>query len=224
MTTALDMRQAFLAAILASPVDDSPRLIYADWLEEQGGEPERAEFIRVQCELASPYEEFFPPSRATELRRRQRELLEAHWVKWLADAPLKMDAWSLDEPIVPYAYGARVLFRRGFVAEIVCSWSDWKQHGKAIVRQHPVERVTLAGIRPYRIIDWFYWFRGHGLRPKNGNLDAELYDCLNGGWEGRLGNTPLRHYQHTEEVALIALSEACLRYARQSNTSDHVLI
>lgn len=40
-----------LAAILESPEGDGPRLIYADWLEENG-KPERASFIRVQCELA----------------------------------------------------------------------------------------------------------------------------------------------------------------------------
>jgi len=42
---------AFLQAIIADPDDDAPRLIYADWLDEQG-ECERAEFIRVQCALA----------------------------------------------------------------------------------------------------------------------------------------------------------------------------
>ena len=42
--------QAFHATILASPDDDFPRLLYADWLEERGDA--RAELIRVQCELA----------------------------------------------------------------------------------------------------------------------------------------------------------------------------
>jgi uncharacterized protein (TIGR02996 family) len=42
---------ALLAAIRAAPDDDAPRLIYADWLDEHS-QPERAEFIRVQCELA----------------------------------------------------------------------------------------------------------------------------------------------------------------------------
>ena len=42
---------ALLAAIRAAPDDDAPRLIYADWLDEHG-QPERAEFIRVQIELA----------------------------------------------------------------------------------------------------------------------------------------------------------------------------
>ena len=38
---------AFLAAIRAAPADDGPRLIYADWLDEQGRH-EQAEFIRVE--------------------------------------------------------------------------------------------------------------------------------------------------------------------------------
>ena len=43
--------EALLAAIIAHPEEDAPRLIYADWLEENG-QGERAEFIRVQVELA----------------------------------------------------------------------------------------------------------------------------------------------------------------------------
>jgi uncharacterized protein (TIGR02996 family) len=43
---------AFLQAILESPDDDTPRLVYADYLDEHG-ETDRAEFIRVQVALAS---------------------------------------------------------------------------------------------------------------------------------------------------------------------------
>lgn len=42
---------AFEAAIRVSPADDTPRIVYADWLEEHG-DPGRAEFIRLQCEVA----------------------------------------------------------------------------------------------------------------------------------------------------------------------------
>jgi uncharacterized protein (TIGR02996 family) len=41
----------FLQDIVAHPEDDTPRLIYADWLEDHG-DPDRAAFIRVQCALA----------------------------------------------------------------------------------------------------------------------------------------------------------------------------
>ncbi|MBN9120375.1 MAG: TIGR02996 domain-containing protein [Planctomycetes bacterium] len=39
--------EPFLHAICADPEDDTPRLVYADWLDENGA-PERAEFIRLQ--------------------------------------------------------------------------------------------------------------------------------------------------------------------------------
>src|SRR5262245_37192027 len=41
---------ALLRAIIDNPDEDTPRLVYADWLDEQGGESNaaRAEFIRIQ--------------------------------------------------------------------------------------------------------------------------------------------------------------------------------
>jgi uncharacterized protein (TIGR02996 family) len=60
---------ALLAAVRADPADDAPRLVYADWLDEHG-QPERAEFIRVQCELARRDD--------PALRRREAELVAAH--------------------------------------------------------------------------------------------------------------------------------------------------
>jgi uncharacterized protein (TIGR02996 family) len=41
---------ALLRSIAEHPEEDTPRLMYADWLEENG-RPERAEFVRVQVEL-----------------------------------------------------------------------------------------------------------------------------------------------------------------------------
>jgi uncharacterized protein (TIGR02996 family) len=43
---------ALLKAVCRNKADDLPRLVYADWLDEHG-RPERAEFIRLQCALAS---------------------------------------------------------------------------------------------------------------------------------------------------------------------------
>lgn len=50
MTITHPEQAGFLAAIVAQPEDDTVRGAYADWLDEHG-QPERAEFIRVQCEL-----------------------------------------------------------------------------------------------------------------------------------------------------------------------------
>ena len=51
---------ALLAAIDANEMDDLPRLVYADWLEEQG-DP-LAELIRVQCELEALQEREAAPN------------------------------------------------------------------------------------------------------------------------------------------------------------------
>ena len=45
----LSQHEAFLRAIFDAPDDDTPRLVYADFLEENG-EPARAEIIRWQCD------------------------------------------------------------------------------------------------------------------------------------------------------------------------------
>ncbi|OWK40567.1 TIGR02996 domain-containing protein [Fimbriiglobus ruber] len=49
--TVAPAERAFLAAIAANRADDLPRLVYADWLEEQG-RAARARFIRLQIEYA----------------------------------------------------------------------------------------------------------------------------------------------------------------------------
>jgi uncharacterized protein (TIGR02996 family) len=72
---------AFLAAIAASPDDDLPRLVYADWLDENG-DADRAEFIRIQCELerCTPDED-----RRQQLKKRQTALLKSHSEVWTTD-------------------------------------------------------------------------------------------------------------------------------------------
>jgi uncharacterized protein (TIGR02996 family) len=89
---------AFLAAVCAHPEDDGPRLVYADWLDEQG-DP-RGEFIRAQIEL-----ERLPPDDASRprLKARCRELLKRHRSAWLV-------------PGIPDRS-----FHRGFVEELTVS-------------------------------------------------------------------------------------------------------
>jgi uncharacterized protein (TIGR02996 family) len=70
----LSQHEAFLRAIFDTPDDDTPRLVYADFLQEQG-EDDRAELIRVQCELvAEPWSE--SSDRQCALSARERVLLK----------------------------------------------------------------------------------------------------------------------------------------------------
>jgi len=70
---------AFLRAILASPQDDAPRLIYADWLEERG-DP-RAEYIRLLCALDGLAGD---DARAMQMRERLRALEGSIDLSWRA--------------------------------------------------------------------------------------------------------------------------------------------
>jgi uncharacterized protein (TIGR02996 family) len=69
---------ALLRACKEEPDEDGPRLVLADWLEDHG-QPERAEFVRVQLELRR-----LGPGdpRLAELTRRQGELLQTHRKDW----------------------------------------------------------------------------------------------------------------------------------------------
>lgn len=100
--------ESFLAAILDKPDDDGPRLVYADWLEERG-ETARAEFIRVQIELARdaiPMEEQFGA-----LRRRESELLRDHRVMWLEPLLLRIEAErpQAPSPMDPVAFTQNIV-------------------------------------------------------------------------------------------------------------------
>src|SRR5262245_48071653 len=94
--------QALYRAILAAPHDDVPRLVYADWLDENADrfpEPQarteraRAEFIRLQCEWARLTPAGWrtgarPPAPA--LARRERRLLLQHGKKWRRAFPVML--------------------------------------------------------------------------------------------------------------------------------------
>jgi uncharacterized protein (TIGR02996 family) len=75
--------RAFLAAILDAPDDDAPRLIYADWLDEQG-ESDRAEFIRLQIREAHMAED--DPERPG-VHARAEYLGRTHHVEWASRLP-----------------------------------------------------------------------------------------------------------------------------------------
>src|SRR5262245_31911453 len=91
-------RAALFQAVLDSPGDDAPRLVFADWLDENG-EPERAEVIRLQIEAACT--PFYEP-RYDALNRRADALIAAHGTGWR----------------LPNLRAGDQVFRRGFVEEI----------------------------------------------------------------------------------------------------------
>ncbi len=121
-------REAFLTAILASPDDDTPRLVFADWLDENGNEEDRAHaaLIRAQCQA-----ETFPKG-SRERRKREREanaILERYgdlWAKPLRDLNL-VNEWT---------------FRRGFLDGVQMSATSFANHAKKVFDVAPTIRTA----------------------------------------------------------------------------------
>lgn len=129
---------AFLASITASPDDDLPRLVYADWLDECGepGAPARAEFIRIQCELerCTPDDD-----RRMALQKRERQLLKKHSGQWLTElnaAQVMADQDPIDKKRSVWQ------FRRGFLHSITVVAQKFPQVAETLFRVAPTVRAV----------------------------------------------------------------------------------
>jgi uncharacterized protein (TIGR02996 family) len=78
--------EPFLRAICQAPDDDAPRLVFADWLEENG-DPDRAEFIRLHVRLTREPD-------AVDLADRCTNLFQVKSRRWIADLPGTTSIWA----------------------------------------------------------------------------------------------------------------------------------
>jgi uncharacterized protein (TIGR02996 family) len=150
--------ELLLKAVVASPDDDLPRLVAADWLDEHG-EPERAEFIRVQVERAK--------ADRPELGLREKALL---------NNPLLGPIWAIEAcpGVVSLDFGTsvrsvgvsgaeRVTFRRGFPYRVACAADEWVRYGGGIIPRQPVRELTLTRCEEVEPARW--WQTAATLRP-----------------------------------------------------------
>jgi uncharacterized protein (TIGR02996 family) len=117
---------ALLAAILANPADDAPRLAYAKWLKANG-QADRADFIKVQCDRAT--KDRFDPAQE-RLEKKEKSLLKKGETKWLAELP----EWARN--------GAR--FRRGFVGIVRRALDDFVTGAAELAALTPVDGIELS--------------------------------------------------------------------------------
>ena len=127
-------RKAFLEAIAEQPDDDAPRLVFADWLDDHG-DHQRAELIRVQCEL--PRLRADDPRRA-ELARREDELLTAHGQRWAAALPGDAEHWSQRSPQGEWRW------RRGFPREAECPAQEFVERAEEVLHNDVLQDWTIT--------------------------------------------------------------------------------
>jgi uncharacterized protein (TIGR02996 family) len=121
-------RAALIAGIRAAPDDDAPRLVCADWFEEQGDEANvaRAEFIRVQIERARlPVDDV----RHSELQARELRLLKRYAPVWCGS----------------HFVFKKARFRRGFIEGVHLHLQHFLHHRRQMLTLEPVRDVRLTG-------------------------------------------------------------------------------
>lgn len=133
---------AILAAIAQFSDEDTPRLAYADWLDDHADalpDPDaariRAEFIRLQCELKR-YEDVTraEQNRYIDLYRRQDAILTRHRRDLLG---------PLGESLTDVEMSRDVVFDRGFVTELRLHERQFAQHAGTIANLKPRPAVTI---------------------------------------------------------------------------------
>ncbi len=129
----MDDEAALQRAIADLPEEDTPRLAYADYLDELGGEANiaRAEFIRIQVML---YRLVVETPEAKAARSRASELLERYRLKW-GFPPKSTQGHS------------SCTIRRGFVDEWVLTLDQKKTEVKrfiSYITRFPIMRLKIA--------------------------------------------------------------------------------
>jgi uncharacterized protein (TIGR02996 family) len=119
---------ALRRAILADPEDDTPRLVYADWLQEHG-EEDRAAFIRAQIEHARA-EPFGPKARAAgELADNLLHRSADNWKAWTD---------TVRDQVLD------LRFERGFVAHVNAEPGAFLRVAAELFAEHPVQSLRLV--------------------------------------------------------------------------------
>jgi uncharacterized protein (TIGR02996 family) len=155
---------ALLRAVLENPEDDTVRLVYADWLDEND-QPKRAELIRAQVKLArgafgckmwmyecgetlDTYDKLaeFGCSDCGpygELKLREQCVLADCAEAW---APVGARAYTTEtEGTLLNAWSFTARFRRGWVDKVRASPDKFLSNAELWFSRHPITEVVLNG-------------------------------------------------------------------------------
>lgn len=146
-------RSAFIRAICENPACDTARLVFADWLDENGNGP-WARFIRHQ--IWTPVS----PCRLAPLTA----LLSLEPFVGPLPHLYTRNVSGVGGATVTYPNGMEFWFRRGFVAEVHLPCHEFLKHAAALFAAYPITSVILDGCDPLdneydAPADRWFWIR-----------------------------------------------------------------
>lgn len=199
-------QRSLLQAVHDSPCDDTPRLIYADYLEEYGDHAGvlQASLIRLQLELeALAVPRRLPPGEGLTFRQRSEEERRKR--------ALRRQLQAAQAGLKRQGFPARVNWRRGFIAGVSWRQADFLKHAGRLFALHPVGSVGLRDRCPVRLGPGrAYCWCNIQLAEAAGVLPEELCDCLSP--DNRV--TAFRWQYDSRALAVEDLRQALLRYGR----------
>lgn len=214
-------------AVVQNPDDTDLRLVYAEACED-AGDLDRAEFIRLECELYRQRNPAGPRPAASPANDRRQDALEARCLKLLrANGQL----W---DPLPEYVERAStrpgvITYARGFVEHVTCTRKLWERFGPEIVLAAPVRGVSLADRKPRLIYlsrgaewDWWVdgWVGGYLQNVLPCELPQEWLDAMESRLWGHEDGKIYRRSYGSEEEANDALSAGLVRWARRKAGLD----
>lgn len=186
-------------AVMATPEDDFPRMVYADRCEELG-DTDRANFIRASISAWNDKQRTIKPPRG-----KGRE-----WAGKLMD-------------VLPGK--TKFKWRRGFLAEFELASYEIREHLPDLVKAYPLEYITVFDMRPYCTVEdnpqmvwsWTQIEREDG-NYGIGNCPRIWFQFLKTkrGYNDGLARYPLAYrFYSSQREAEEDLSQAVLTWARQ---------
>ena len=123
---------SLLAAIHENPDDDTPRLVYADWLDERGGAANEAhaEYIRLEIQHACDFPEFGWSKAKVNAQKPAEQLFRKYADEWFP-------AFFGRQHVLRGA-SAEIRYRRGFPHEVYA----WKNPLRLIERAEKVLQLA----------------------------------------------------------------------------------
>ena len=139
-----DDEHTFIRAATADPDDDTIRLVYADWLDEQGDEvhSSHAAFVRLQVRRSRT--DPFDPERA-ELVEQEVACLQMHKRAWNGRVHRFLIRSGFTERVDARRGAIREWgYHRGMIAHVSVGAQALVTHADSVFALGPIQRVRLA--------------------------------------------------------------------------------
>jgi uncharacterized protein (TIGR02996 family) len=208
-------KNALHRAVLANPVDDAPRLVYADWLEDQSSRDPFDDWhlATIRQQMANPklIEPYVP------IMHEDKLYTKSHWGE-----PMQPFLLRIAEQEGWWAW------RRGFIYEVYLTHSQVITFSDEICKRVPLESIVVTNKNPRSshgsLVRWYQnpMYRYiRGIVEQRNWLHPAIFSLLQEGEHVEqisAGNQrhSTREYEGAEagQTAEKDLSQAALRYAR----------